>query len=125
MKQRTLQQNKSLHLLFEKLSEKLNDAGYNVMKTLRHDVEIDWSPILIKELIWKSIQKSMYDKESTTELTSGEMQAVYETLNRHLGEKFHIHIPWPSLEALIEEDKEIRKHKYPADEYGGEEPDFG
>ena len=109
-------------MLFEKLAEQLNDAGYTVMKTLKPSVEIDWTPILIKELIWRQIQKAMYDKESTTELTSGEMQVVYDTLNRHLGERFGIHCPWPSLEALVEEHANILKHKYP--ESDGQTPEF-
>ena len=65
MKQRTEKQNAALHLYFQKLSDMLNDSGYSVMKTLRHDAEIDWTPTLIKELMWRKIQKAMYDKKST------------------------------------------------------------
>lgn len=108
--------------MFEKLADQLNDAGYDVMKTLRHDVAIPWTSTLIKELIWRQIQKAMYDKQSTADLTSGEMQLVYDTLNRHLGERFGLHCPWPSIEALVEEHANILKHKYP--ESNGETPDF-
>ena len=122
MKNRTSAQNRSLHLLFEKLADQLNDAGYDVMRTLRHDVAIPWTSTLIKELIWRQIQKAMYDKQSTADLTSGEMQLVYDTLNRHLGERFGLHCPWPSLEALVEEHANILKHKYPKS--NGETPTF-
>lgn len=99
--------------MFSKLADMLNDAGYDVMKVLRHDVEIPWTEHLVKDLLWKQLQKAMYDKSSTTELSSGEMQVVYDVLNRYMGEKFKIHCPWPSLDALIEEHKNILKHKYP------------
>lgn len=121
MKQRTIQQNKAVHKFFEKLSEELNNAGYTVLKTLRKDIEIDWTPTLIKELIWKQIQKAMYDKSHTSELSSGELQMVYETLNRHLGERFGIYVPFPSIEAMLEEEKNKRKYDYPEHD---REPEF-
>ena len=92
------------------------------MKTLRHDVEIDWSPTLIKELIWRKIQKATCDKQSTADLTSEEVILVFDTINRHLGTKFGIHVPFPSIDGLVEEDKLKRDYSYPKDEYDGEEP---
>lgn len=112
-KPRTIKQNAALHVFFSKLSDMLNDAGYDVMKTLRHDIAIPWQPVLIKELMWRQIQKAMYDKQSTADLSSGELQLVYDTLNRHLGERFGIHCPWPSIEALVEEDRRMRSYEYP------------
>ncbi|MHB8744782.1 MAG: hypothetical protein ACYC9L_16955 [Sulfuricaulis sp.] len=96
---RTLLQNKSMHLYFELLATALNDAGYSVQKTLRHDVEIPWSGSLIKELIWKPIQEAMTDKKSTTELDTVEPDAIHAVLSRHLGERFSIFVPWPSEES--------------------------
>lgn len=122
MKQRTTQQNKSLHLYFEFLATELNNAGYDVLKTLRHDISIDWNATLIKELIWRKVQLASYKKKSTADLTSGELQVLWETINRHIGEKFGIHVPFPSLEDLVEQDKRM-KADYPSDE--GIDPDFG
>jgi hypothetical protein len=118
MKQRTTQQNKSLHKWYELVSEELNNAGYSVMKTLRHDVEIDWNATLFKELMWRPIQKAVTKKGSTAELSSGELQIVWETINRHLGQKLGIHTPFPSLEVMLEQ---LGKVEYPQEEY---EPKF-
>ena len=96
---RTGQQNKALHKFCEMLAEALNDAGYTVQKTLRHDVDIPWNKDLVKELLWKPIQVAMTDKESTTELTTVEPSQIYEVLNLHLGEKLKIHVEWPSEET--------------------------
>lgn len=120
MKQRTSQQNKALHKWFELVSEDLNNAGYTVKKTLRADFDLDWSSSLFKELIWRPIQKVITKKNSSSELSSGELQIIWDTINRHLGEKFGLHTPFPSLEVMIEQ---LGKVDYPVNEYD-EEPDF-
>lgn len=118
MKHRTIQQNKALHKFFELVSEQLNDAGYDVRKTLKHDFELDWTPLLVKEIIFKSIIKAKFGKSKTSELSSGELQLAYDELNRHFVTKFGIHIPFPSLDTMLEQ---LGKVDYP--EYD-EEPDF-
>ncbi len=97
-KQRTSQQNRALHKLFSQYSEALNDGGYSVLKTLRHDVEIPWNPILFKILIWKPIQEAMTGKHSTTELNTVDPTEIHQVLDRHLAEKFGVSVPWPSEE---------------------------
>ena len=100
MKPRTTAQNKALHKFFELLADSLNDAGWNVQKTLRHDVEIPWNPALVKELIWRPVQEAMTNKHSTTKLDRLEPSQIYEVLNLHLGEKLGIHVEWPCEETL-------------------------
>lgn len=119
MKHRTTQQNKALHKFFELLSDDLNNAGYSVRKTLKEDFELDWTPNLIKEILFKSIIKAKFNKSKTSELSSGELQLAYDELNRHLGQKLGIHTPFPSLDVMIEQ---LGKVEYPEDEYNGEEP---
>ena len=99
-KQRTSLQNRSLHLWFQQLADALNAAGWNVQKTLRHDVEIPWNAALIKELIYRPVMTAMTGKESTTNLDTIEPSQVYEVLNLHLGEKLGVHVEWPSEESL-------------------------
>lgn len=102
MKSRTIQQNKSLHLWFQMLADALNDAGWNVQKTLRHDVEVPWNRTLVKELIYRPVMEAMTDKHSTTKLDRMEPSQIYEVLNRHLGEKLGVHVPWPCEESQHE-----------------------
>ena len=97
-KKMTRQQQEALHVWFTLLAQELNEAGLDLMQTLRHDVEIPWSPILVKELIWRKVQITMVDKVSTTELNTKEIDKIYEVVNRHLGEKFGLHVPFPSKE---------------------------
>jgi hypothetical protein len=51
----------------------------------------------VKELLWRPAQKAILRKKSTTELFKIEdIDKVWEHLNRHLGEKFGLHVPFPS-----------------------------
>jgi len=125
-KQRTLTQNSALHLFFSLVAETLNDAGLDMKKTLKPEVDIDWTPDGVKNYLWRPVQKAMLDKESTTELTKIEVGQVYETLNRFLGEKFAVHVPWPhdpdkenQLMKAMDMAKEV---DYPEYELS---PDFG
>jgi hypothetical protein len=98
MNQRTSQQNRAMHKYCAMLSDALDSAGLDIKATLREDFSIPWTPERVKELIWKPVQLAMYDKESTTELDTREVSAVYDVINRHLGEKFGVHVPFPTAE---------------------------
>lgn len=99
---RTNQQNRAIHVLFQLLADTLNEAGYDMKRTLKHDVEIPWNATTAKEYLWRPIQQAQLGKKSTTELTTKEIDAVFETLNRHLASRFGLHVPFPSIEFLIE-----------------------
>ena len=75
-KQRTLQQNKALHLLFTLIAETLNDAGLDMRAVLKPGVEIPWSGETVKDYIWKPIQKIQIGKEHTADLTTKEIDIV-------------------------------------------------
>jgi hypothetical protein len=102
VKQRTLHQNRALHKLFGMLAETLNESGNDMRKTLKEGVDIPWNSDTVKEYLWRPIQKAQLQKDSTTELTTKDIDAVFETLNRHLGEKLGIHTPFPSVEEIIQ-----------------------
>ena len=95
---RTDQQNKALHLYFTHLAEDLNNAGLDMRKTLKPEISIPWTPANIKEFLWRPIQKAQVGKDSTKDLTTDELDKIYATLNRHLGEKFFIYTAFPSQE---------------------------
>jgi hypothetical protein len=96
--QRTITQNKAMHKYFELLASELNDAGLTMRKVLKPEIDIDWTPEAVKSYLWKPIQDALYQKNSTTELNRKQVSLVFETLNRHLGTKLGIHVPFPSNE---------------------------
>ena len=99
MTQRTSQQNKALHKYFTLLADELNAAGYDMRRTLKPGVDIPWSPELVKQYLWKSIQEAMLGSDSTRELTTKEIGQVYDVLNKHLGETTGVHVAFPSKEV--------------------------
>jgi len=92
---RTLQQNKSLHLFKGFLAKELNKAGLTAQEVLAQAVDIEWTPEMVLELLWRRLQIVITGKKSTTEPTPEEYIEIYETLNRHIGSKFGVHVPWP------------------------------
>lgn len=106
MIQRTGQQNRAMHKYFELLAAALNEGGYNVQLVLKEKIDIDWTGEIVKEILWRSAQKVILKKKSTTELDKQEdITKVYDHLNRHISEKFGIHVPFPSHEDLWYHDK--------------------
>jgi len=105
-KGRTLKQNRALHLFFNHLAEELNDAGLDMRKTLKPGIDISWNSTTIKEYLFRPIMKAQLGITSTTQLTTKNIDEVFDTINRHLGERFGLHVPFPSINSLLtEEDK--------------------
>lgn len=102
---RTDKQNRALHLYFTHLAEALNENGLDMRKTLKPSIEIPWTPKTVKDYLWRPIMKAQVMKESTTELTTKEIDLVFDTLNRHLSEKFGLSVPFPSIEELMMENR--------------------
>lgn len=95
---RTDQQNKALHLWFTHVAKALDDEGLSIQEVLAKALERPWTESSVKELIWRPVQNVMCDKTSTTQLTSTEVTRVYDVLNKHLGQHFGVHVPFPDGE---------------------------
>lgn len=100
---RTTKQNKALHVLFKLLADDLNDRGLDMRKTLKPGVDIPWTEVSVKEYLWRPIQRAMLHKKSTTELTTKEIDSVFDVLVKHLGEQFGISVVFPSIEEIYKE----------------------
>jgi hypothetical protein len=108
-KQRTIQQNKALHLYFTMLANALNEAGLDMKKTLKPEVDIPWTTESVKKHLWKPIQEVILEKESTTELDTKDPTLVYEVLNRHMSEKFGISVEWPTQDSKYYEAMGVKR----------------
>ena len=103
--QRTPSQNKSLHKYCQMVADDMNAAGYVADEVISLPIRLTGD--LVKDCIFRRIMSALYkDKESTTELSTTEIQDVYLNMSRALGEKFGITTPWPSEESLSEEQRE-------------------
>lgn len=104
-KQRTLKQNRALHLMFTQLADELNDHGLDMRKTLKPEIDIPWSGKTIKEYLWRPIMKAQLNIESTTEMNTKDIDKVFDTINKHLAEKFGLEIEFPSIESLLMKER--------------------
>ena len=96
-KKRTPIQNNSLHRYCELVATALNDAGLNIEEVLQHfTMELDWDKNTVKDIIWRTAQKRMLRKISTTELNKHEdITRVWEACNRFLAKLGVESIPFP------------------------------
>lgn len=95
-KQRTLTQNRALHMFLGWLAEELNSAGLDMRRVLKQEVDIPWTTESCKEFLWRPIQEAVIGKESTTEADRVEYSAVHEVLAHHLSTKLGVTCPeWP------------------------------
>lgn len=96
----TRAQQNALHKYFRDVADALNSAGIEVKTFIK--VEIPFTAEIVKDHIWRPIQEIYLGKQSTKELNKKkDIDAVYEILNRGLGEK-GIHVPFPSEESMLE-----------------------
>jgi len=98
---RTIQQNRSLHLLFKQLSDEAIEKGIDMREIVREEIPIDMTPENVKWL-WKKIQKAMYGTKSTTKMKKEEVDKIYDMFNKILTErtKGELSLPqWPSIES--------------------------
>ena len=96
-KDRTPPQNRSLHLYLRMMTKKFNDAGISqamAFKQFKTGFELPVTEYFLKH-VFQTIAEGMVGKKHTSELTTVEMQEVYEVYNLGMGEKFGISLPWP------------------------------
>ena len=95
-KQRTLTQNRALHLFLGMLADQLNASGLDMKRVLRQEVDIPWTTESAKEFLWRPIQEATIRKESTTEANRIEYSSVYDVLAHHMATKLGVQVPdWP------------------------------
>lgn len=97
---RTDQQNKALHKWYELKADQCRQAGVSPRMAFEKTIELEMTPEIMKE-IWRSVQKALYGKKSTTELKkSGEIDELVDHLNRFFAREFFLEeTPFPVDEA--------------------------
>ncbi len=99
---RTLAQNSSMWLYFRKLAEALNDAGWDMRKVLKPEIEIPWNKDTVCEHLWKPIQLAVTGKASTRELDTKQPGDIHMVLDRHTGSKLGVTVPFPDRFTLMD-----------------------
>ena len=101
---RTLPQNNSGHLWFEKIADALNDAGFTVNSKEVLRMDVPFTKDSVKEHIFKRIMQAMFpEKTSSRQLSKIEWCAIAEVMTQQLGERTGVYVPYPSEETLADE----------------------
>lgn len=101
-KPRTNLQSRALHKYFSEVADLLNESGIS-MEVFYRDIQCDYTMESVKSL-FRSFLKAKYGKGSTAQMTTKEVQSVWEEVNRHLSQH-GVHVPFPSSEQLINYDE--------------------
>ena len=101
-KKRTTTQNAALHVYCSQLASAFNEMGqtFNYKGISGKEIEIPWTGELVKEHVWKPLQRSIYEDETTTRLTTEKINGILNVLGKWLAEKMGIYVEWPSLETI-------------------------
>lgn len=100
-KQRTLQQNAALHKWCELMATQMNDAGYTqrqLVGQFKDGFELPVTEHMVKD-IFREVGRAMFKKDSTADLTTTEVQEVYQVVDARFGEITGCRTEWPSREA--------------------------
>lgn len=71
---------------------------------------LHWTPLMVKNLIWRKVQIAMTDTYSTADISNKECKEIYDQLSQKMAEGFGLDIPWPSLESMSERQREWPKN---------------
>ena len=98
--QRTEKQNNSLHRYFELIGAAMNESGWEMKRffSVKPEIEIPWNKERVKENLWKTIQIIMTGKKSTKQLTTKEVNDIYEVFDRHISSVTGVHVEFPKDE---------------------------
>lgn len=88
--------------MFEQLAHELNDRGMYISRVIK--TESPWNKDRIKELLWRPTQETMLGKKSTTQLTTREIDEVFEVIHKAMTEK-GVDLMFPSIETIINQQR--------------------
>ena len=104
------QQMKSIHLWLGQVARKMSESGIDmktIFDSMRNGFQVEPTKELLKESLWRPMQQAVLDVSSTRELSSSDVNAIYERLNSFFNREFGIRIPFPdrynqSLDSIDE-----------------------
>lgn len=103
-KQRTLRQNRALHKYCELMSSDLQAAGIDqraFYELCKDGFEVPWSMEAFKGL-FRQVAHTLYPEiESTSQLTTKQLQTVYEVVDSRVSELTGVRNEWPSIEPPL------------------------
>lgn len=95
---RTLKQNKSQWLWLTQIAQCLNDNNMYISETIKSEVE--WSKDSVKTLIFDTVMKALYNKDSSTKLNKDDYDKLIDTIINIFAKKGVVIPDFPNREDL-------------------------
>lgn len=94
-------QNRALHKYFSLIADALNELGltHHYTGITGKLFEVRFTPIIVKEFIWKPLQFHLFDKKTTTKLTTIQINEIIDVLTLYLGNK-GVNVPFPNKDYV-------------------------
>ena len=93
-KQRTSRQNAGMHAYCDEVARRMAAAGLDMKTVIKDGVPITPTKEIVKEYMWRSIQRALFNVESTEDLETDQVNKVYEVMSHLLAEKYGISVPF-------------------------------
>ena len=97
---RSNKQNAVLHLLFRRLAEGLNDAGFEITHPFKSDLEIPYTEHSVKELLYRPIIEAMFGESSSTQLSTTQFSEAMTTLVDAVCRNTGVNVQIPTEESI-------------------------
>ena len=100
---RTSAQNRALHLYFTKIAAQFINLGwtYNyICPFTGNTIDLPWTGNLVKDYMWKPIQKDLFNIDSTTKINTKQINSIIDVLSAHFG-KHGVGVEFPNWQAYL------------------------
>lgn len=100
---RTAKQNSALHLFYTMIANELNELGleYKYTGITGKTFELRYTTDLVKDFIWRPIQRVLFKIESTTKLNTQQINEIVDVIIKFFGDQ-GIVLKFPNIEDLID-----------------------
>ena len=104
---RTLKQNSALHKFFVIIAGELNDLGeeFTYQGLSVEAISLRYTPDIVKNFFWRPIQKALFEIDSTTDLTTHQMNDIIDVITKFFGEK-GVYVEFPNRDQLTDKENE-------------------
>ncbi len=84
---RSTLQNSALHLFFTILANQLNENGIDFIfeNVIYGKIEMKFTPEIVKNFIWRPIQKTLFNIDSTTKINTLQINEILDVITLHFG----------------------------------------
>ena len=100
-KTRSITQNSALHLYFTFIAYELNNLGleFHYQGLVVENLTSRYTVNNVKEYVWKPIQRTMFNIESTTKIDTKQINQIIDVLTKFFGDRGVV-LEFPSFESL-------------------------